>query len=65
MVEAKETIKKSLEAVYEAKRENEAGRKHLRKMESEMRKTKNAIKRRKRLIRELEIIIRKEKPKNK
>ena len=64
MVESKESIKKSLEAVHEAKRKNEADSKQLRKMKSEIRKTKNAIRRRKRLISELEMIIRKEKKEN-
>lgn len=60
MVESKEIIKKSLEAVHEAKRKNEADGKELRKMKSEMRKRKRAIKRRKRMIDEIEIMIRKE-----
>lgn len=60
MVESKENIKKSLEAVHEAKRKNEADSKQLRKMESEMRKRKRIIKRRKRMIDEIEMMIRKE-----
>lgn len=55
--EAKDAIRRSLEAVRNARRDNEEDGREIRKLEAAMRKRRRAIRSRNRLIRKLEAFI--------